>query len=133
MTYLHQIDPIAFSLGPVAVHWYGIMYLFGFAAAWWLGNRRIAAGRLPGVNADAFSDLLFYSMIGVVLFMILASFAVFLFNVFGTDPEGFQALVLLPTPRKRYLLGKNLAFFPIVGTLFALFAGLAAMLMRPVL
>ncbi len=67
MTYLHQIDPIAFSLGPVAVHWYGIMYLFGFAAAWWLGNRRIAAGRLPGVNADAFSDLLFYSMIGVVL------------------------------------------------------------------
>lgn len=67
MTYLHQIDPIAFSLGPVAVHWYGIMYLLGFGAAWWLGNRRIAAGRLPGVNADAFSDLLFYAMIGVVL------------------------------------------------------------------
>lgn len=67
MTYLHQIDPIAFSIGPVAVHWYGIMYLLGFGAAWWLGNRRIAAGRLPGVNADAFSDLLFYAMIGVVL------------------------------------------------------------------
>ena len=67
MTYLHQIDPIAFSIGPVAVHWYGIMYLLGFAAAWWLGNRRIAAGRLPGVNAEAFSDLLFYAMIGVVL------------------------------------------------------------------
>ena len=67
MTYLHQIDPIAFSIGPVAVHWYGVMYLLGFAAAWWLGNRRIAAGRLPGVNSDGFSDLLFYSMLGVVL------------------------------------------------------------------
>lgn len=67
MTYLHQIDPIAFSIGPVAVHWYGIMYLLGFGAAWWLGNRRIAAGRLPGVTAEAFSDLLFYAMIGVVL------------------------------------------------------------------
>ncbi|MDX9974786.1 MAG: hypothetical protein RBU21_17500, partial [FCB group bacterium] len=71
------------------------------------------------------------SMIGLVLFMVLASFAVFLFNVFGTDPEGFQALVLLPTPRKRYLLGKNLAFLPIVGLLFGLFAGIAAALMRP--
>lgn len=67
MTYLHQIDPIAFSIGPVAVHWYGVMYLLGFAAAWWLGNRRIAAGRLPGVNGEGFSDLLFYSMVGVVL------------------------------------------------------------------
>jgi phosphatidylglycerol:prolipoprotein diacylglycerol transferase len=67
MTYLHQIDPIAFHLGPVAVHWYGIMYLLAFGAAWLLGNRRVAAGRLPGVNAEAFSDLLFYSMVGVVL------------------------------------------------------------------
>ena len=67
MTYLHQIDPIAISIGKLAVHWYGVMYLLGFAAAWWLGNRRIRAGRLPGVNADGFSDLLFYSMLGVVL------------------------------------------------------------------
>ena len=67
MTFLHQIDPIAFHAGPVAVHWYGIMYLLGFASAWWLGTRRIKAGRLPGVSADGFSDLLFYSMLGVVL------------------------------------------------------------------
>ena len=67
MTYLHQINPIAFHLGPLSVHWYGVMYLLGFAAAWWLGNRRIRGGRLPGVTADGFSDLLFYSMLGVVL------------------------------------------------------------------
>jgi phosphatidylglycerol:prolipoprotein diacylglycerol transferase len=67
MIYFHDIDPIAISLGPIQVHWYGIMYLLGFASAWWLGKRRIAAGRLPGVNADGFSDLLFYAMLGVVV------------------------------------------------------------------
>jgi phosphatidylglycerol:prolipoprotein diacylglycerol transferase len=67
MIYLHQIDPIAVSLGPVKLHWYGLMYLLAFLSAWWLGRRRVAAGRLPGTDANAFSDLLFYSMLGVVL------------------------------------------------------------------
>ena len=67
MIQLHQIDPIAFHLGPLQVHWYGIMYLLGFATAWWLGRRRIRAGRLPGVDDQGFGDLLFYGMLGVVL------------------------------------------------------------------
>lgn len=67
MVHLHQIDPIAFGAGPLQVHWYGIMYLLGFAAAWWLGRRRIRAGRLPGVDEQGFGDLLFYGMLGVVL------------------------------------------------------------------
>ena len=33
MLLLNQIDPIALQVGPLAVHWYGIMYLLGFAAA----------------------------------------------------------------------------------------------------
>lgn len=64
--YFVDIDPIAFSIGPVSVHWYGIMYLLGFAAAWYLGESRRKAGRLP-VSADRFSDLLFYGMLGVIL------------------------------------------------------------------
>ena len=67
MTVLHQIDPIAFHLGPLQVHWYGLMYLLGFGLAWWLGQRRVRAGRLPGVDEQAFGDLLFYAMLGVVL------------------------------------------------------------------
>lgn len=68
-TYLHDIDPIALNLPfwPHGIHWYGIMYLLGFAAAWWLGTRRVNAGRLPGVNAEGYGDLLFYGMLGVVL------------------------------------------------------------------
>jgi phosphatidylglycerol---prolipoprotein diacylglyceryl transferase len=67
MIILHQIDPIALSLGPLQVHWYGIMYLLGFGLAWWLGRLRIRAGRLPGVDEQGFGDLLFYGMLGVVL------------------------------------------------------------------
>ena len=67
MIILHQIDPIAVGLGPLPIHWYGIMYLLGFGLAWWLGRRRIRAGRLPGVNEQGYGDLLFYGMLGVVL------------------------------------------------------------------
>ena len=68
-TFLNDIDPIALNLPfwPHGIHWYGIMYLLGFGAAWWLGTRRINAGRLPGVNAERYGDLLFYGMLGVVL------------------------------------------------------------------
>ncbi len=64
--YFVYIDPIAFSIGPLSVHWYGIMYLIGFGLAWWLGERRRRAGRLP-VSSEQFSDLVFYGMLGVIL------------------------------------------------------------------
>ena len=75
-TWLHQIDPIALRLPEFelfgrafapSVHWYGVMYAIGFGLAWFLGRRRVAQGRLPGVDANAFADLLFYGMLGVVL------------------------------------------------------------------
>ena len=66
MHYFVDINPIAFSLGPVQVHWYGIMYLLAFGAAWGLGQRRRAAGRLP-VTHDQFSDLAFYGMLGAIV------------------------------------------------------------------
>ncbi len=85
MTYLHQIDPIALSAGPLKIHWYGLMYLLAFVSAWWLGRRRIRAGRLPGTDANGLSDLLFYGMLGVVLggrigYILFYSFGAFLDN-----------------------------------------------------
>jgi phosphatidylglycerol:prolipoprotein diacylglycerol transferase len=66
MTYLHTIDPVALHLGPVDIHWYGLTYLLGFGAGWWLGARRLRQGRL-GVSEAAFADLMFYAMLGVIL------------------------------------------------------------------
>ena len=61
-----EIDPIAFSIGPLSVRWYGLMYLVGFAAAWWLGMRRIGQGRAP-IDRKQFDDLIFYAVLGVIL------------------------------------------------------------------
>ncbi len=61
-----SINPIALSLGPLKIHWYGLMYLLGFAAFWWLGTRR--AGRKGAViQPEQVGDMLFYVALGVVL------------------------------------------------------------------
>ena len=59
-------DPIAFEIGPLKVHWYGIMYLVGFAVAWWLA--RLRASRPDSTwSPGAVDDLVFYGMLGVIL------------------------------------------------------------------
>ncbi|MBI2754454.1 MAG: prolipoprotein diacylglyceryl transferase [Betaproteobacteria bacterium] len=65
-----NFDPIAFSVGPLAVRWYGLMYLAGFAAGWCLGLRRIEARTalgLAAVTRAQFDDLLFGTILGVIL------------------------------------------------------------------
>jgi phosphatidylglycerol---prolipoprotein diacylglyceryl transferase len=59
-------NPIALEIGPVKVHWYGIMYLMGFAGAWWLARRR-AAKTGSTWKADDVDDLIFFCMLGVIL------------------------------------------------------------------
>ena len=61
-----QIDPIAFSLGPLKVHWYGLMYLFGFASAWVLANFRVKRYRLNW-SKEEISDLIFFIALGTII------------------------------------------------------------------
>src|SRR5438094_3054622 len=58
-----NIDPVAISVRPLAVRWYGLMYLVGFAAGWWLGLRRIAKGLAP-VPRQQSDALLFMVVLG---------------------------------------------------------------------
>jgi phosphatidylglycerol:prolipoprotein diacylglycerol transferase len=60
-----DIDPVALQLGPLKVHWYGLMYLLGFAAAWLLGRLR-ASRPGSGWTADMVDDLIFYCVVGVI-------------------------------------------------------------------
>ena len=59
-------DPVALRLGPLAIRWYGLMYLVGFVAAWWLANRR---ARRPGsaLTPVMVQDLIFYCCLGVIV------------------------------------------------------------------
>ncbi len=61
-----HIDPIALSLGPLKIHWYGIMYLVGFAAVWLLGVYRSKKPWSP-VKSEQVGDVIFYAALGVVL------------------------------------------------------------------
>ncbi len=61
-----QIDPVAISLGPLKVHWYGLTYLIGFAGAWFLGTKRAARSWSP-IKPEQMGDLIFYCALGVVL------------------------------------------------------------------
>jgi phosphatidylglycerol:prolipoprotein diacylglycerol transferase len=62
-----QFNPIAIEVGPLAVRWYGLMYLAGFIAFLWLGKRRAATQSWHGMSAQDVDDLLFYGVLGVVL------------------------------------------------------------------
>ncbi len=59
-------DPVAISLGPLHVRWYGLMYLVGFLGAWWLARRRAARRGSTWTPAEV-DDLIFYCAIGVIL------------------------------------------------------------------
>lgn len=61
-----NIDPVALSLGPVQIHWYGIMYVVAFGVAWWLARRQAAR---PGSTwkADDVDDFIFWCMVGVIV------------------------------------------------------------------
>ncbi len=61
-----EIDPAAIRFGDFAVHWYGLMYLIGFVAAWWLGSMR-AKRQDSGWQAEEIGDLIFYAALGVIL------------------------------------------------------------------
>lgn len=61
-----DIDPVAFSLGPLEIHWYGLSYLAAFAFAWWFGMRRARRPDSP-FSAEQVGDLVFYGALGAVL------------------------------------------------------------------
>ncbi len=92
-----QINPIALELGPLQIHWYGLMYLLAFAGAWFLGKTR--CNKSGGLwNEEHLSDLIFYGALGVVLggrfgYVIFYNFDYFLQNplwLFRIDEGGMS-------------------------------------------
>lgn len=80
-----QFDPVAISLGPLKVHWYGLTYLVGFVAGWWLGRLRARKPWSP-LNEDQVGDLLFYIAIGVILGGRFGYVLFYNFDAFLADP-----------------------------------------------
>lgn len=66
MLYAPNINPIALKLGPLEIHWYGIMYVLAFIAIWILGSRRVREPN-SGWTEEQFADAIFYGALGVIL------------------------------------------------------------------
>lgn len=65
-----QFDPVAFSIGPLAVRWYGLMYLLAFGLFFGLGVWRLRKPQFQqssGLDRQSFEDCLFWGAIGVIL------------------------------------------------------------------
>ena len=61
-----QIDPVALSLGPISIYWYGLTYVGGLMFAWWLGRQRSRVAGSPISEAQV-DDLIFYSALGIIV------------------------------------------------------------------
>jgi len=80
-----DISPVAIDLGTIKIHWYGLMYLFGFLAAWWIGNYR-AKQENSGWNKDQVSDVIFYGALGVILGGRIGYILFYNFELFANNP-----------------------------------------------
>ena len=68
MTLVHpQFDPVAIQLGPLAIRWYGLMYVIAFVLFVVLGRLRARRAMLTGWRSADVDDMLFYGVFGVIL------------------------------------------------------------------
>ena len=80
-----HIDPVFISLGPIKVHWYGIMYLIGFAGVWILGKHR-ASQPWSVIKPEAIEDLVTYGALGVIVGGRFGYMLFYKFSDLITDP-----------------------------------------------
>jgi phosphatidylglycerol:prolipoprotein diacylglycerol transferase len=80
-----EIDPVAVALGPISIHWYGLMYLIGIASAWWLARLR-ARSPHSVVPPEQIDDLVFYGALGVVIGGRIGSVLFYNFGSFVDNP-----------------------------------------------
>jgi phosphatidylglycerol:prolipoprotein diacylglycerol transferase len=81
-----QFDPVAIYLGPLSIHWYGLMYLLGFTMFMLLGRYRIKHNPQSPLNNVILDDLLFYGMLGVILGGRLGHILFYQFDYYLQEP-----------------------------------------------
>ena len=80
-----EIDPVAISIGPLDIRWYGIMYLLGFLSGFMLLKKR-AQQPHSGWTTEQVSDLIFYGAMGVILGGRVGYVLFYNFSGFLADP-----------------------------------------------
>jgi phosphatidylglycerol:prolipoprotein diacylglycerol transferase len=107
-----QFDPVAIAIGPLAVHWYGLMYVCAFAAFILLGRLRIRS-QPQSLDAQELDDLLFWGVLGVVVGGRLGQVLFYepgvLLQPPGRNPRGLEGRHVLSRRPHRRIAGACLA------------------------
>lgn len=82
------IDPVAFSLGPIQVHWYGIIIGVGIALAMWIAMRE---GEKRGIHKDVFADLLLWA-IPIAIISARIYYVIFQWDYYSQHPSEIIAI-----------------------------------------
>ncbi len=68
--YIHNFDPVLFSIGFIEIRWYSLAYIFGILIGWWLGkkilNFRIKTQNIS-LDLKSFDDLISYIIISIII------------------------------------------------------------------
>ncbi|TNJ37024.1 prolipoprotein diacylglyceryl transferase [Prosthecochloris vibrioformis] len=85
----YKMDPVIFTFGPLAVRWYGMMYIVAFAVVFLLTRYRLNHDKLPRRDGTFVSDALTWAMIGVLLggrfgYLLFYGFSDFIANPIGS-------------------------------------------------
>jgi phosphatidylglycerol:prolipoprotein diacylglycerol transferase len=91
------IDPVLIEIGPFAIRWYALSYIFGILVGWWYARRIVANARLWGVNGPPMTvrdidDFVVWATIGIVLGGRFGYVLVYDFQRFAADPVSIFAL-----------------------------------------
>lgn len=79
----YGLNPTIFEFGPIAIHWYGLMYVLGFFSAYMLISVQVKAREL-GLQGKVLQDLFFYLILGLIIGARIGYIAFYQFSELGT-------------------------------------------------
>ena len=68
--FIHNLDPILFNFGFVAIKWYSLAYIFGILIGWWYGKKIIMRKVLTANDKykfNLFDDLITYIIVSIII------------------------------------------------------------------
>lgn len=87
--FTHNLDPVLFDLGFVAIRWYSLAYIFGIIIGWWYGKKIIIQKFQKdgqGFDTNLFDDLITFVIIAIILGGRVGYVVFYNFNYFLSNP-----------------------------------------------
>jgi phosphatidylglycerol:prolipoprotein diacylglycerol transferase len=87
--FIHNINPVLLSIGPISIRYYGLVYFIGFLFAYFFLRYQVKRKKIEGMNEDKLDIFMIYLIVGVLLGARLFEFLFYIPNVFLSDPLEF--------------------------------------------